>query len=100
MDISRRAFAGSLAGAPYILRAQQGVLRARVKIDTERVIGDIDPLLYGNFIDHLGRCIGGGGCEEKSPLSGANGFRRDVVEAVRKLHGNLLRWPGGNFSCN
>jgi alpha-N-arabinofuranosidase len=100
MDISRRAFAWSLAGAPYILRAQQGALRARVKIDTERVIGDIDPLLYGNFIEHLGRCIDGGVFEEKSPLSDTNGFRRDVMEAVRKLNVTQLRWPGGNFSSN
>src|ERR1700680_631063 len=44
MNISRRTFALSCASAPYILRAQQGALHARVKIDTERVIGDIDPL--------------------------------------------------------
>jgi len=48
MKLSRRSFALSLAGAPYVIRAQQQQpLRARVKIDTERVIGDIDPLIYG-----------------------------------------------------
>ena len=99
MNISRRNFTKSIAaaaGAPYILRGQQGALKARVKIDTERVIGDIDPLIYGNFIEHLGRCIDGGVFEEKSPLSDANGFRRDVLDAARKLHVTQLRWPGGN----
>ena len=103
MKLSRRNFALSMlpmAGAPYILRGQPAALRARVKIDTERVIGDIDPMLYGNFIEHLGRCIDGGIFEEKSPLSDANGFRKDVLEAVRKLNVTLLRWPGGNFSSN
>src|SRR6202163_2814926 len=100
MRISRRNFALSCATAPYILRAQQGALHARVKIDTERVIGDIDPLLYGNFIEHLGRCIDGGIFEEKSPLSDANGYRRDVLDAARKLHVTQLRWPGGTFSSN
>ena len=100
MKLSRRNFALTLAGAPYILRGQPAALRARVKIDTERVIGDIDPMLYGNFIEHLGRCIDGGIFEEKSPLSDANGFRKDVLEAVRKLNVTLLRWPGGNFSSN
>ena len=52
-----------------MLRAQQYVLKARVKIDTERVIGEIDPKIYGNFIEHLGRCIDGGVFDEKSPLS-------------------------------
>ena len=103
MSISRRNFALSVAGAgaaPYILRGQQGPLHARVKVDTERVIGDIDPLIYGNFIEHLGRCIDGGIFDEKSPLSDSNGFRRDVMDAVRKLNVTQLRWPGGNFSSN
>jgi len=47
--LSRRSFAKSLAAAPALLRGQQSP-RARVKIDTERVIGDIDPLLWGNFM--------------------------------------------------
>jgi alpha-N-arabinofuranosidase len=89
-----------MAAGPYILRGQQGPLRARVKIDTERVVGEIDPMIYGNFIEHLGRCIDGGIFEEKSPLSDGNGFRRDVMDAVRKLNVTQLRWPGGNFSSN
>ena len=97
---SRRGFAAMLAAAPWALRAQEGALRARVKIDTERVIGDIDPKIYGNFIEHLGRCIDGGVFEEGSPLADPNGFRRDVMEAVRKLNVTLLRWPGGNFVSN
>jgi len=98
--LSRRSFSKSVLAAPWILRAQPGPLKARVKIDTERTIGDIDPKLYGNFIEHLGRCIEGGVFDEKSSLSDANGFRRDVLEAAKKLHVTLLRWPGGNFSSN
>ncbi len=100
MKTTRRNFALTMAGAPFILRGQQGPMRARIKIDTERVIGDIDPLLYGNFIEHLGRCIDGGVFDEKSRLSDANGFRRDVLDAAKKLNVSLLRWPGGNFSSN
>jgi alpha-N-arabinofuranosidase len=97
--LSRRQFV--LTGAaPFVLRGQSASLRARVKLDTERVIGDIDPLLYGNFIEHLGRCIDGGVFDEKSPLSDKNGFRRDVLEAAKKLNVTILRWPGGNFSSN
>ncbi len=104
MNLTRRDFAMSLAGlasAPYVLRGQQqSQLRARVKIDTERVIGDIDPMIYGNFIEHLGRCIDGGVFDEKSPLSDSDGYRKDVLQAVRNLHVSQLRWPGGNFSSN
>ena len=77
-----------------------GAFRARIKMDTERVIDDIDPKIYGNFIEHLGRCIEGGVFDEKSPLSDSNGFRKDVLDAAKKLNVSILRWPGGNFSSN
>ena len=57
MKISRRAFATSLAAAPYILRAQSGPLKARLKIDTERVIGrpmsDVLGLRFDDGQDHV-----------------------------------------------
>src|SRR3954469_13070075 len=98
--LTRRTLGKTLLAAPFILKAQQSSLRPRVKIDTERVIGDIDPKIYGNFTEHLGRCIEGGIFDENSPLSDANGYRRDVLDAVKKLNGSILRWPGGNFSSN
>jgi len=70
---------------------------ARIKLDTERVVGTIDPLLFGNFAEHLGRMIYGGIFEEGSPLADASGFRKDVLQAVRDLQVSILRWPGGNF---
>ena len=97
---SRRAFSAAALALPWATRAQQAALAATVKINTERVAGDIDPKLYGNFIEHLGRCIDGGIFDERSPLSDSNGFRRDVMDAARKLNVTLLRWPGGNFSSN
>src|SRR5262252_6556699 len=71
---------------------------ARIKIDTDRQIGEVDPHLFGNFAEHLGRMIYGGIYEEGSPLSDSQGYRKDVMDAVRKLNVSLLRWPGGNFS--
>ena len=70
---------------------------ARIAIDPARRIGAVDPRIFGNFIEHLGRCIYGGMYEEGSPLSDARGFRKDVLAAVRPLRIPLLRWPGGNF---
>jgi alpha-L-arabinofuranosidase len=71
---------------------------ARIKIDFDRKIGKIERNIYGNFIEHLGRCIYGGIYEEDSPLSDSDGFRKDVLAAARGIHVPLLRWPGGNFS--
>src|SRR5580658_6065568 len=71
---------------------------ARIKIDIDRTIGEVDPLLFGNFAEHLGRMIYGGIYEEGSPLSDKDGYRTDVMEAVKKLGVSILRYPGGNFS--
>lgn len=72
-------------------------LTARIKIDAERVIGDVDSLLYGNFTEHLGRCIYGGIHDPQSPQANADGFRKDVIAATKDMGVSVVRWPGGNF---
>ncbi len=72
----------------------------KIKVDAERRIGEIHPNIYGHFVEHLGRCIYGGVYEENSALSDGNGFRKDVIKAVRDIKCPLLRWPGGNFASN
>ena len=41
--------------------------------------------------------IYGGIYEEGSSLSDADGYRLDVLEAVKDVNVSILRWPGGNF---
>ncbi len=99
--LSRREFTRVLACSPALLKgAQTGSDAARIQLDPGRIVGQIDPKLYGNFTEHLGRCIEQGIFEEGSPLSNREGFRRDVLEAVKNLRVSILRWPGGNFSSN
>ncbi len=73
---------------------------ARIKIDRDRTIGEISPLLYGNFVEHLGRCVYGGIYEPGSPLSDEDGFRKDVMQAAKDLKVSVTRYPGGNFVSN
>jgi len=73
---------------------------ARIKIDIDRTIGQVDNNLYGNFAEHLGRCIYDGIYEPGSPLSDEQGFRKDVLEAVKGLKVSHVRYPGGNFVSN
>jgi alpha-L-arabinofuranosidase len=73
---------------------------ARIKIDIDRTIGEINKNLYGNFVEHLGRCVYGGIYEPGSPFADENGFRKDVMEAVKGLNVSLIRYPGGNFVSN
>jgi alpha-N-arabinofuranosidase len=69
-----------------------------MRIDINRVIGEVHPHVFGNFAEHLGRCIYGGIFEEGSQLSNEEGYRKDVMEAVKPLGVSVLRWPGGNFA--
>ncbi len=91
------AFCSALAVVSAFAAQPTPSTDARIKIDTERVIGKVDPALFGNFTEHLGRCIYGGVFEEGSPLSDSAGYRKDVMEAVKNLGVSVLRWPGGNF---
>ncbi len=70
---------------------------ARITLDTNRIIGEISPLLFGGFAEHIGRCIYGGIYDPASPLADARGFRRDVLAALRELNFRVIRYPGGNF---
>jgi len=73
---------------------------AQITIDPARVIGSVQPRLYGGFVEHRGRCVYGGIWEEGSPLSDEQGYRRDVRDAVRELGVTTLCYPGGNFVSN
>lgn len=59
----------------------------------------IDPNIYGQFTEHLGRCIYEGlWVGESSPIANTRGIRKDVVEVLKKLKIPVLRWPGGCFA--
>ncbi len=61
--------------------------------------GTINKNIYGNFSEHLGRCIYNGlFVGEASPIPKVNGMRTDVVEALKNIHLPVLRWPGGCFA--
>ena len=70
---------------------------ARLIVDPEFRVGEVDPRLFGSFVEHLGRCVYDGIYEPGHPEADERGFRRDVAELVRDLGVPILRYPGGNF---
>lgn len=70
---------------------------ARIFLDTNRALGDISPLLWSGFAEHLGRCVYGGIYDPGSPRADERGLRRDVLAALRELNVRATRYPGGNF---
>ncbi len=69
----------------------------KIQGNIEHRIGKRDPMLYGHFIEHFHRQIYGGVYDPESPLADENGFRRDVLQAMRDIQVPILRWPGGCF---
>ena len=55
-------------------------------------------LLFGYFIEHFDTVVYGGIYDPKSPLSDEDGFRKDVIDALRDAKCSIVRWPGGCFS--
>jgi alpha-L-arabinofuranosidase len=84
---------------------------AKIKIDVNRTIGEIDPKIYGVFMEPIhfnGRRMGlpdtvdfntlyGNLYDPSSPLADGNGFRKDYINAMKELKVTNMRWPGGNF---
>lgn len=73
----------------------QEKINAEIFINLKQEPNEISPLIYGQFVEFLGRCIDGGIYEENSALSNEQGYRKDVLKSVQELKTPLLRFPGG-----
>lgn len=72
---------------------------AKAIINANRSKGIIHKNIYGQFSEHLGRCIYGGiYVGEQSGIPNVNGMRTDVTGALKALNIPVLRWPGGCFA--
>lgn len=81
--------------------AQKGEKQAmsRIIVNTLDKKSTISRNLYGNFSEHLGRCIYNGiFVGEDSEIPNVNGMRTDAVEALKNIKLPVLRWPGGCFA--
>lgn len=71
--------------------------KARVIVDKEYKIGEVDKRIYGSFIEHMGRAVYEGIYEPDHPQADENGFRKDVQALIKELQVPIIRYPGGNF---
>jgi len=71
--------------------------KASLIIDPTNTCATVHARTFGSFVEHLGRCVYSGIYEPGHPLADDDGFRADVIEAVRELGVSMVRYPGGNF---
>jgi alpha-L-arabinofuranosidase len=99
--MDRRRFLGTSATSILAAAATGGLpfraLSAVVEADLNGPTTAIDPMIFGQFIEHFHRQVYGGIFEPGSPRSDRHGFRQDVVAALRELRVPVVRWPGGCF---
>jgi len=74
--------------------------KAKMIIDREYRISEINERIYGSFIEHLGRAVYQGIYQPGHPTADENGFRHDVIDLVRQLNVPIIRYPGGNYVSN
>ena len=82
---------------PFLASAQ---MKVNVSLDTTPEKEQIIPKeIYGQFAEHLGSCIYGGlWVGPESDIPNIEGYRSDVLQALKELKVPVMRWPGGCFA--
>jgi alpha-N-arabinofuranosidase len=60
--------------------------------------GSVDPRIFGGFLEHMGRAVYEGVYQPDSRHADADGCRKDVLTALKRLDMTAMRYPGGNFA--
>ncbi len=68
-----------------------------IKIDFDRKIDQVDPNIYGAFVEPIRTVVYGSIYDPESPFADEDGFRKDFVDLLKELNVRSVRWPGGNF---
>jgi alpha-N-arabinofuranosidase len=100
MNMPTRLLAAAMAFALSVAAgAQTRPVAVTVTVDTDRPGARIEREIYGQFAEHLGRGIYEGvWVGENSPIPNTNGYRNDVVAALKRIRVPVIRWPGGCFA--
>ena len=72
-------------------------MEAKLTVNKNFTIAEVDPRIYGSFVEHMGRCVYTGIYEPGHKTADSSGFRGDVKELVKELKVPIIRYPGGNF---
>ena len=69
----------------------------RITFSKNNTVGKADPMLYGHFLEHFHRQVYGGVYDPTSKFADEQGFRTDVLEALKRIKTPIIRWPGGCY---
>lgn len=89
----KKTLAGVLVFLMPLMMAAQNVVR--VLPESQPIT--FNPMIFGQFIEHFDNQIYGGIFDPGNPLSDEDGFRTDVIDALKEIKTPIVRWPGGCF---
>lgn len=95
---------------PFAIKSSSSGQRAKIKVDIDRTISEIDPNIYGVFMEPIqfnprrfgvdarpSNTMYGTLYNPESPFTNKDGFDTRYIEAARELRITNMRWPGGNY---
>ncbi len=103
-QMKRREFlkSSAMTGAVFAFSGKRVLASsadAYVEILVDDPIGQISPLIYGHFTEHIGGVIYDGvWVGENSQIPNRFGIRSELVDRMKKIHAPIIRWPGGCFA--
>lgn len=68
-----------------------------ITFSKNQTVGKADKMIYGQFLEHFHRQVYGGIFDPSSKFADEDGFRTDVLDAMRKIKVPVIRWPGGCY---
>ncbi|WP_294392508.1 alpha-L-arabinofuranosidase C-terminal domain-containing protein [uncultured Sphingomonas sp.] len=85
---------------PAIAQAPElAAVSATMTVRADQPGPKVDRQVFGQFAEHLGHGIYEGvWVGRNSKIPNVNGYRRDVLEALKAINVPVIRWPGGCFA--
>lgn len=72
-------------------------MKAKLTVNPHYTVARPDRMLFGSFIEHIGRAVYSGIYEPGHPEADEYGFRKDVAALIKDIGVTGIRYPGGNF---
>jgi alpha-N-arabinofuranosidase len=69
-----------------------------ITLHSQFAAGPVDERVFGGFLEHIGRAVYEGVYDPDCAHADEDGFRTDVMGAMRDLSMTAMRYPGGNFA--
>lgn len=82
---------------PAAVKEGSSSVTNRFMVDSEAKAMKYNPMIFGQFIEHFDTQVYGGIYDPKSKFADEDGFRTDVIEALKEIKMPIVRWPGGCF---